>query len=50
MLLALSQKKKMKLKSDQLEILLGVYVTDILKMCMMKFDTETICYDKFTAF
>ena len=28
----------------------GRYVTDILKMCMKKFDAEKIIFDKFTGF
>ena len=28
----------------------GMYVTDILKMCMKKFNVEKIFFDKFTGF
>ena len=28
----------------------GRYVTDILKMCMKKFNAEKIIFDKFTGF
>ena len=28
----------------------GRYVTDILKMCMKKFNAENIIFDKFTGF
>ena len=28
----------------------GRYVTDILKMCMKKFNAEKIFFDKFTGF
>ena len=28
----------------------GRYVTDILKMCMKKFNPEKIIFDKFTGF
>ena len=28
----------------------GRYVTDILKMCMKKFNREKIIFDKFTGF
>ena len=30
--------------------MLSIYVTDILKVCMKKFDAETLVFDKLTGF